>query len=95
MVECTAFDDGQTRRGSARELLEQIRQSPHADLEARGSTVEQYAQTLIQDAEFLIPQSLFPAIQQIPYNSDFDRALTYLANMPGSGVRLLASRQVA
>ena len=86
----TVFDQGQTRSGTAEQLLAAIHKeaASHNDEIARMS-VEQYAQTLIEDAPYFLDEALLKAMQNQRFDSKFDQALNYLAQMPTSGIRIL------
>jgi hypothetical protein len=92
MANYTVFDEGKTISGDARDLLERIRQeNARENDEIAGMDVEQYAQSLIEDAPFFLPDNLMAAMAQVPFDSEFDRALSYLGQMPTSGVKILSS----
>jgi len=52
--------------------------------------VDEYARALIDDAPYFLPSDLLKVLGSQPFDSDIDRALTYLGQMPTSGVRILA-----
>jgi hypothetical protein len=90
MANYTVFDEGKTLRGDARKVLEQIRAENSQDNnEIAQMDVEQYARALIEDATYFLPIELLKALQVQNFDSDYDRALTYLGQMPTSGVRIL------
>jgi hypothetical protein len=86
----TVFDEGQTRIGTARDILEGIRHraAVHNEEIAR-LDVDQYADGLIEDAPYVLPEGLVDAITAQTYPTKFDKALTLLASMPTSGIRIL------
>lgn len=93
MASYTVFDHGATRRGDARAILENIREEAASDNdEIARMDVEQYADALIEDAPFFLDEQLLDALGSQPFDSKFDRALTYLAQMPTSGIRILVTR---
>ena len=92
MANYTLFDEGKTISGDARDLLERIRQeNGRENDEIARMDIAQYAHSLIEDAPFFLPDDLMEALAQVPFDSEFDRALAYLGQMPTSGVRILSS----
>lgn len=79
------------RRGSAFALLDRIRQESREESEVRKLDTEQYATRIIASAAYFLPGDLLEFLRGQEYDSDFDRALRYLAEMPDSGVRILAT----
>lgn len=93
MASYTVFDDGKTIQGDARTLLEQIRmENSPENAEIAGMNVDEYASALIEDATYFLPENLLDALQAQPFDSDYDRALAYLSQMPSSGIRILSAR---
>ncbi|MGB7160242.1 MAG: hypothetical protein WBD40_19400 [Tepidisphaeraceae bacterium] len=93
MASYTVFDHGATRQGDARIILEQFRQQAAANAPEFGSmSVEQYADALIEDAPYFVERELFRALETQVFETKYDRALTYLAQMPSSGIRILTVR---
>jgi hypothetical protein len=90
MASYTVFDEGQTIRGDARQVLESIRaENARENDEIAGMSVEDYAKALIEDAPYFLPDDLLDALTRAKFESDYDRALAYLSQMPTSGVRIL------
>jgi hypothetical protein len=90
MANYTVFDNGKTRHGSGRDVLESIRmEAARRNDEVGGMTVDQYADALIEDAPYFLDEALLQALGAQRFDSKFDQALTYLAQMPTSGVRIL------
>ena len=93
MASYTIFDHGQTRTGEALALLEEIRtEASRENEEIAQMNVEQYADALIEDAPYFLDDVLLKALQAQKFDSKFDRALTYLAQVPTSGIRILTMR---
>ena len=93
MANYTIFDHGQTRRGDARALLEEIRvQAQKNNEEIARMDVDQYAEALIEDAPYFLEDGLFAVLKDQTFESKFDQALTYLAQMPSSGIRIMTVR---
>jgi hypothetical protein len=91
MANYTVYDEGKTRHGDARDVLEQIRLENGRDNdEVARMNVDEYARALIDDAPYFLPSDLLKVLGSQPFDSDIDRALTYLGQMPTSGVRILA-----
>ncbi len=86
----TVFDDNQTRSGTARDVLEQIRAKAaiHND-EILRMSVDDYAQALIEDAPYFLTEEVIEVVNAQQYPDKYDRALALLTNMPTSGVRIL------
>ena len=92
MVNYTLYNDGNTLRGSARDLLEQIRaENGKENIEIRQMNVDEYARALIEDATYFLPDDLLRALESEKFDSDYDRALTYLGQMPTSGIRIMTA----
>jgi hypothetical protein len=89
----TVLIDGATRSGTARELLESIR-SAAASEKLQALDTEEYAELLIKDAEYFVPEAALKFLEKQGFDSDCDRALQYLAVMPSSGVRILVTSKV-
>ena len=93
MVNYTLYNDGDTLRGSARDLLEQIRaENAKENDEIKHMNVDEYATALIEDATYFLPDDLLRALKSEKSESDYDRALTYLGQMPTSGIRIMHAR---
>ena len=93
MASYTVFDDGRTIQGDVRTLLEQIRtENSRENVEIAGMNVDEYARALIEDAAYFLPEDLLGALETQAFDSDYDRALAYLSQMPTSGVRILSAR---
>ena len=91
MANYTVYDEGKTRRGDARKILEEIRHdNAQGNDEIARMNVDEYARALIEDATYFLPRDLLNVLVSQPFDSDIDRALTYLGQMPTSGVRILA-----
>jgi len=67
----------------------------HVNLAARRSDeiakmdAERYASVIIGNAEYFLPKEVLAFFETQDFESDYDRALRYLAEMPASGVRVL------
>jgi hypothetical protein len=93
MASYTIFDHGQTRHGEAQALLEQIRvEASQENEEVAQMNVEQYADALIEDAPYFLDDDLLKALKAQKFDSKFDLALTCMAQMPTSGIRILTMR---
>jgi len=91
MANYTVFDEGETRKGDAKKILEEIRQQNSVEnTEIAHMTVEQYAEALIEDAPYFLPTDLLSVLEKQEFDSIYDKALTYMSQMPTSGVRILA-----
>lgn len=90
MASYTVFDHGATRQGDARVILEQFRQQAAANAQEFAlMSVDEYADALIEDAPYFVERELFDALKAQRFETKYDRALTYLAQMPSSGIRIL------
>ena len=88
----TIWFAGETRQGTAEDLLEGIRHdAAHGSAEIRKLTTEKYAALIVSDAGFFLPRELLGFLRTQRYPTEFDRALRYLSEMPNSGVRILQS----
>jgi hypothetical protein len=87
----TIWFDGETRSGSASELLEHIRSvAARKSEEIRKLNVAQYAERIVADAAFYLPKDLLAFLRKQRFESDDARALRYLSEMESSGVRILS-----
>ena len=92
MANYTVFDHGQVRQGDARSILETIREQAASDNdEIAAMDVDSYAAALLEDAPYFLEDDLLTALKSQQFDSKFDEALTYLAQMPTSGVRILTA----
>ena len=90
MANYTVFDEGKTFTGDARKVLEKIRtENSHDNNEVARMDVKEYARALIEDAPYFLPGDLLKVLELQKFDSDFDRALIYIGQMPTSGVRIL------
>lgn len=86
----TVFDHGRIDRGTARDVLERIRKQAAADNEEiRNMNVDEYTRAMIEDAPYFLEADLLAAMEKEQFESDYARALTYLAQMPTSGIRIM------
>ena len=87
------FDEGQTVHGDAEAILERIRaEAAQNNDEVKSMTTADYADALIEDAPYMLPNDLLGAFEKEDFPSKYDRALAYLSAYPTSGVRILSAR---
>ncbi len=92
MASYTIFNAGRVLQGDARLVLESIRQLSGEDNdEIRGMTIDEYAAAIIEDAPYFLETNLLHSLSKVPFSSSYERALTYLAQMPTSDVRILSA----
>ena len=91
MASYTVFnEEGPPFRGGASEILEELRaQSARNNAEIDGMNVDQYADAIIEDARYFLPDDLLDAINEEKFDSKHDKALMLLDKMPTSGVHIL------
>lgn len=91
MENYTVYDEGKAlHTGDAKQILEEIRaENSQENTEIAQMDVDEYARVLIEDAPYFLPDDLLQALRMQKFDSDYDRALTYLGQMPTSGVRIL------
>jgi hypothetical protein len=95
MANYTVFDEGKVISGSAKKVLERIRaQIGKENKEIAKLNVEQYATALIEDAPYFLPDDLLESLKKQEFDSNYDRALTYLGQMPTSGIRIMTVEPV-
>ncbi len=93
MANFTVYDNGRILTGAPKTILEAIRQRAAENVqEVRDIDVATYAGFLIEDAEYFLDERLLKAMENVSFNDDFERALTYMAHMPTSGVRIMTVR---
>jgi hypothetical protein len=85
----TVWSSGSTFEGSAKDILKAIQEDAKEDSAIKRMSVKQYAQALVQDAEFFVPKEALKFLEEQEYESEYDQALQYLAAMLSSGVRIL------
>lgn len=87
----TIYLDGQIRRGTARDLLKQIRDDAASrSPEVAKMDTDRYASVIIDNAKFSLPKGVLHFFATQEFESEYERALRYLAEMPESGVRVLS-----
>jgi hypothetical protein len=90
MASYTVYDEGKTLKGDAKNILETIRaQNAKQNKEIEKMNLDQYADALIEDAPYFLPVDLLTVLKKQPFESNYDRALAYLGQMPTSGVKIL------
>lgn len=86
------YNGGEILHGSAHDVLETVRRHVAADNdEIAKLNVDDYARALIEDAPYFLDAQLLHALEKQAFESPHDRALTYLAQMPTSGVRIVGA----
>ncbi|HZL38268.1 MAG TPA: hypothetical protein VFC78_23335 [Tepidisphaeraceae bacterium] len=93
-IEYTVYTGERLERGSAREILQRIRDGARPDSELSRITLDQYARGLVEDADYFIPKPTLTFLRQQVYPTIFDQALVYLAHMDSSQVDVLAIQTV-
>jgi hypothetical protein len=88
----TIWNVDHIQKGTAREIIDAIRRSAaERSEEIRKLTTDKYATVIVSDADYHLPAELFKFLQTQHYDSKFDRALRYLSEMSGTGIRILAT----
>jgi hypothetical protein len=88
----TIWNVNRIKKGTAHEIIDAIRRSAaERSEEIRKLTADEYAAVIVSDADYFMPAELFKFWRDQPYDSDFDRALRYLAEMSSTGIRILAT----
>lgn len=89
-------DDGNILQGTAHDILQRIiDKSPGYPSDISGMSVDIYAETLIRNAPYFVPKMIYDGILPMQFESDADKALIMLSNMPASGTVLLPEGFVA
>lgn len=89
----TVWLNGQTRTGTAREVIEPIKHDARDDSAVKKMSVDEYVDSLIGDASLFFPGGIVPDyLMAQKYPDRYAQALEYLAAMPSSGVRILSRR---
>lgn len=87
------LDDTEVKIGTAEDILQQIIQKNGANEEIRQMTVFQYADALINNAEFYLPKAALDSLRSLTFETKFDKALRYLSTMPSSGATIIATEE--
>ena len=85
----TVWSGGRIHRGPAKKILELIQDEARADSAVKSLSLPQYAKTLVENAEFFVPKDALKYLEAQQFESEYDRALQYLAAMLSGGVRIL------
>jgi len=83
------LDNSQIRTGSAKEILAQILQENTTIEDMIGMTPEQYANALIKNAGYFLPKVAIDSLNELKFETKFDKALKFLCTMPTSGAVIL------
>jgi hypothetical protein len=86
----TVWHNNQAQTAPACDVLRDIKSDTQDNRELQAMSVKQYAKALVEDAGYFLPEKLLRYFEKQAYESDYERALEYLAAMPTSGVRILA-----
>jgi hypothetical protein len=89
----TISNDGRILRGSAENVLREIQAQASDDSDVKGMTLDAYAESLIDSADYFVPRTALQVLRGIRYDTEFDKALAHLAAMPASGVTILAQSE--
>ena len=89
------LDNNQIRTGSAKEILAQILQENKTVEDMKGMTPEQYANALIKNAGYFLPEVAIESLNELKFDTKYDKALKFLSTMPTSGMVILAGDQAA
>ena len=86
----TVSDDGEIRTGTPEEILEAIINKPSAVASDISSmSVDSYANTLIKNAPYFIPEKVYRLLKDLPFETDAEKALVLLTQMPSSGTVII------
>jgi len=86
------WDERGIQKGSAEQILYRITQKKSAlASEISNMTVDQYADALIDNSPYYLPQEILDELLQRSYESKYDQALTLLSYMPASSTRILSA----
>lgn len=92
MANYTIFNAGRVVQGDARLVLESIRQRSAEDNdEIRAMSIDDYAAAIIEDAPYFLEPNLLQTLCKVRFSNEYERALTYLAQMPTSDVRIISA----
>jgi hypothetical protein len=86
----TVDDSGELRVGTAQDILQSIRDKQTGNEEISALTVDGYADALIQNADYYLSKGVIDVIRRRPFDTKFDKALTFLNAMPASGAHIIA-----
>ncbi len=84
------LDNNQIRTGSAKEILAQILTDNKTVEDMKGMTPEQYANALIKNAGYFLPKVAIDSLNELKFDTKYDKALKFLTTMPTSGTVILA-----
>ena len=83
------FDNNQIRTGSAKEILDQILLENTTIEDMKGMTAEQYADVLLSEAGYFLPKVAIDSLNELKFDTKFDKALKFLCTMPTSGAVII------
>ncbi len=83
------LDNNQIRTGSAKEILDQILIENTTIDDMKGLTAEQYADVLLNEAGYFLPKVAIDSLNELKFETKFDKALKFLCTMPTSGAVIL------
>ena len=84
------LDDNQLRTGSAEEILTQILRENKIIEDTKGMTAEEYADALLNEAGYFLPKVAIDSLNELKYDTKFDKSLKFLCTMPTSGAVIIA-----
>lgn len=88
----TVWDATQIRTGTAAQILtEIIHKDTSVNSEINGMNLDQYTQAIIGSADYYLPKPVAEVLRNRSFTSNYDKALTFLASMPASGMSILAT----
>lgn len=85
------LDNNQIRTGSAKEILTQILRDNKTVEDMKGMTADQYANALINNAGYFLPKVAIDSLNELKFDTEYDKALKFLSTMPTSGTVILAA----
>lgn len=85
------LDNNQIRTGSAKEILTQILRDNKTVEDMKGMTADQYANALIKNAGYFLPKVAIDSLNELKFDTKYDKALKFLSTMPTSGTVILVT----
>ena len=85
------LDNNTLRIGTAKEILGEIVRDTKQVEDIKGMTAEQYADVLLENAGYYLPKVAIDNLNELTFNTKFDKALKFLSTMPTSGTVIISS----
>ena len=83
------LDNNAIRTGSAKEILDQILKDNKTIEDIKGMTADEYADALLENAGYFLSKVAIDSLNELRFDSKYDKALKFLSTMPTSGTVII------